>query len=143
MSDEQPFYSPNYRPKPRQPEAGELLIEFARVSDKRVWRCELQHKGQYGRRLPVVQRQRILDVSVVAFAWERGRVGRSGAFCFIIRAVMTLALVFGIIAAIAPSQSATSTQNSCHGAPSSVNARPVTITNGGEIQITRSLSPHS
>jgi hypothetical protein len=45
---EEPFYSPSYKPKPRQPLPGELLLAFSRVSDKTVWRCELRDKGEYG-----------------------------------------------------------------------------------------------
>ena len=46
MNDE-PFYSPNARPKERQPKPGELLFEFLREQDQTRWRCELR-EHEYG-----------------------------------------------------------------------------------------------
>jgi len=49
MSDDAPFYSPNFRPPPRVPRPGELLFEFIRACDRAPITCELRFHGEsYG-----------------------------------------------------------------------------------------------
>ena len=45
MTDDYPFYPPNYKPPPRQPRAAELLFEFVREADHAHFRCELLYHG--------------------------------------------------------------------------------------------------
>jgi len=82
VSDEPPFYAPGRKPKPRQPKAGELLIEFSRVSDKRVWRCELRDKGKCGVDCQwfcdgSFMSSRLFPTRTVAIAWAEESARRS------------------------------------------------------------------
>ena len=47
MTDDYPFYPPNYKPPPRQPRAAELLFEFVREADHAHFRCELLYHGDW------------------------------------------------------------------------------------------------
>ena len=45
MTDEYPFYPPNYKPPPREARPAELLFEFVRAVDQAHVRCELLYRG--------------------------------------------------------------------------------------------------
>ena len=96
VTDDQPFYSPTYKPPPPKPvQSGERLFEFLRGHDR--FHCELRNHGEYGIEAQFFQNDELFvsrrcDTRVQAVEWatrervviERGpcpRCGGSGWLC--------------------------------------------------------------
>src|SRR3977135_2495081 len=77
MSNDEPFYSPNYKPAPaRVAKPGELLFEFVRGSDRAPMSCELRFNGEsYGWEAQFLERGVLLNAHggfvprALAIAW--------------------------------------------------------------------------
>jgi hypothetical protein len=74
MPDDEPFYSPTYKPPPpRQPRPGEFLWEF-RGENHHTYRCELRYHGEWGAEAQILRDGELMmgrrfDTRALAVQW--------------------------------------------------------------------------